>query len=393
MRDYLQFLDVCEVEGEYYFSYLGFNGLFKGSLNGRTAEFVSTFPEERKDQTFLHRRVVKIENSLFFIPYRGRGIAEYNIREKKHTFYEIPCKGDIVSFSQAHLRGRDILLIPVNDKVDFAIFHYDKKEIEYIPEIWEKIKKVVPGEVLFDVASSVLHSNQIVVTVWNSNIVLKIDLGIREVTAYKIGDDYSFRNLNNFNGRYWITQLYRNTIVSCDETFGDTKEYECKEMECVEHPIFNVVKLGNGIVALPAEATAFWRFNASGAYFEKLQLKFPDDCWDSDIQGLRFIGNFVNSYNELVLFPKRSKFLLVISKDMKSITPHKIAIDNYEVIRNKVAAECIEDEISDRGILQEGTAEMISLTGFISFVKKHNSDSNSIGQKQVGEKIWKTLMK
>lgn len=372
MKDYLQFLDVCVVGEEYYFSYLKFNGLFKGNVNSSTAEFVGTFPDESKNQVFLHRRVVNIEESLFFIPYRGRGISEYNIREKKYTFYRVMCKGNIVSYSQAHLIGKDILLVPVNDEADFAIFHYAERNIEYLPKLWENIKRVISGEVLFDVFSSVYCTNKLIITVWNSNVVLEIDMESFDVTVHKIGKDYCFRNISNIDGRYWLTQLRTDVIVSFSDAFTDIKEYECKETDDVEYSSFRVIKAGNSIVAIPADSGTLWKFNDTKGCFEKISLEFPKDCWDLAIQGLYFTGSLVNSDNELVLLPKKCKFLLVISKDVHSVTPYKIEVENYEEIRNRVVSECIEDEISDKGILQEGSAEMIDLSGFVSFIKGHN---------------------
>lgn len=87
-NDGLAFENIVKANGDYWFTCIGNNGLYRLPENSNTAEFIGCFTAE-KDCRRLYLDIVHYQNKLIFVPLRAKGIAIYCIDTKKFIYIPI----------------------------------------------------------------------------------------------------------------------------------------------------------------------------------------------------------------------------------------------------------------------------------------------------------------
>lgn len=375
MNTYIQFVDRCVVDDEAYFSHIRFNGLFKENLKTLEVSFVGVFPKENMDVTLLHRRTFCYMGVIYFIPFNGQGISFYDIEKKSFDFWHVESRHGVAKYSNAFQDGKFIYLIPAYDGVSFAVFDCEKREIQYMPQVWEQIKKLVSCEVALDVESSFFYHGIVVLSVWNENKILKINLNDGIVEKVELPDIYRLKNINYFWGKYWITLTEGAKILSCSEDFQKIEEHICENMDVNEVPLLQVVRLGENCVAIPIKSDFFWIMKSDGN-FERVKLNLPDDFIDESGIGIKFLGFEVSEEGELLLYPKGGKYLLRLNNNLTDFKIRMVEFPDMDIVEKQIKNMNIRRKIEQQGMLWEN--ESCNLHDYLRYVSDDSDTLNAL---------------
>lgn len=132
-------------EDEVWMSHLGFNSLFKGTLTGNEIKWISEFPDEISNQSWIHSEVISYNDSLVFVPHSGKHVTLYYPKENKFTSINI-LKKELMMY-QSVINCDKLFLFPVYYDDYIVVIELKSGEIEYVnmEEINVLFKKI-PGD-------------------------------------------------------------------------------------------------------------------------------------------------------------------------------------------------------------------------------------------------------
>lgn len=367
MKQYMQFLDRIIIDDISYFSHMRYNSLFKEDLKTHEVFHVGLFPSEAMTAEYLHRKIFCSADSLYFVPFKGCGISSYNIEKKYFNHYMIESKHGVAAYSNAFQEGADIYLIPAYDGVDFAVFNCETETIQYYPQIWREIKEVAVGEISFDVAASLYHNGQIIASIWNTNKLLVIDMKDKKVDYMELNPTYRLRNITLCDKRYWFTMTEGDRVVSCDMKFEDVKEYSCRNLDVEKFPLLQIVHAGQGYIAIPVESEYFWKLD--GEQFERMDLSIPADFIEDDKAEMGYLGFEINKNDELLLYPKKGKYMVRFCNHLQDVSFHMITYEKIDQVRRMITNNAIKEQKEREGILHETKDGFCTLPNFLNYIE------------------------
>jgi hypothetical protein len=392
----LHFMDAYQ-DGIYrYFSAIDCNGLFRMQIGKESAEFLCFFPDEDLNQKYLHRRVFFYKSKLYFTPYRGRGISVYDLSTNEMRFYPIlDGKAGVCYLSQAHLIENRILLLPENQSIPFQLFHMEDNTYELQENVWSNITDCLKDceEILFDSCSSVILDNQLILSVWNTNHILSVELSSEKVNKHTIPEQYRLRNLW-FDGTYfWCTLLNGYRILRCSKTFGEITEYQQeKNGECIR-PYMTVLGAGDKTIVLPCTENKLMVAEDETEKLLELDSKNSDGFIRNDPKMSVFLGYEITENQELVLYPCGCNGLVHIDLRTFQIVTDPLVYSEeflphlYDIIKVSKLAE----DLDQYKVIIEHNEPFHELENYIKYVM-HSNPKNSIEEKKTcGEVIWDFL--
>ena len=141
MDEILGYVSMAYV-GEYaYCADFFFNGIFRINTITHMAEFLSFLDGNNTWETRLIRKVLCRDGFIIALPFRSKGIYEYNIESQKtDRIYDCNLFGE--GFSNAIRINDGILLVPlyINEKF---IMYKDNRSIYSMDEINKKVAEII----------------------------------------------------------------------------------------------------------------------------------------------------------------------------------------------------------------------------------------------------------
>lgn len=366
MSGHLQYMDACIV-GEYkYFSNLEFNGLFRENTSNDTIEFLGHFPLENIAASMLHRHVFHVDNALYFIPYMGKGVSSYNLKNKIFSFYSLDGKADITSFSNAFLLENKIIMVPANENTDIAVFDCRMKEIIYYPAIWDTVHEFYTDTIAVDIKAAVLIENILAIAIWNSNIVVSINTKDFSISHFEVPGNFHLRNISYFDKKIWATLVDQNIIINFVWGGLELCIFPCRDIEVIPKAMLVVEKLREQIIAIPGAGTKLLIFSRETHSFVDSGIIIQKE-WLDDSESSYFIGYDTNE--TLVLYPRRCRGEISLSCKNKFYVNYKqIVFAEYDSIKQKVFEEKLVSELLQDRMTEEKSNEWYSLNNYIGAV-------------------------
>lgn len=390
----VHFLDAYN-DGTYrYFSSIDFNGLFRQKIGNIYCEFISFFEKEDLDQVNLHRRVFFNESSLFFIPYRGRGISEYNLMTKEMNYFPLFNNSNkkLFYYSQAHLIEDGILLVPENEKTDFIIFYLKKRKCKILNGIWESIKKILPDgkEVLFDAEASLIINNCLVLVPWGLNYVLKVDWISGCVSKNELTKNVQLRNIYYDERFYWFTLLKSYSILRCNLCFDEIIEYKNKKSDNSKMPYMCFAQINNMQFVLPCTEKEILRINEQEIELDAFAVLEYETLKPRNERSV-FIGYETSEDQVIVLYPcGLDGMYLFNSKNLQWSRQELFYSKELIPYLDKINMYRLKTRISEGHIIVEGKEDIYNLKNFLDCLEICEVMPQEEGGKN-GMKIWKMV--
>jgi len=173
---YFSIFDAVMEDDYLWFSNNTFNAICKCELATLKVEILGYFNNYEKCHQRLHRKVLKYQNRLFFIPHKEQYIDIFDIENKEQYSIDLPEimweKNDFF-VSDAYLINKEIWIFPLNSKQAVLIYDIEKNEFRENKKLSDFIKKYT-GTVL-TYKSVCVYGSCIWLVILHKNIILKYD--------------------------------------------------------------------------------------------------------------------------------------------------------------------------------------------------------------------------
>lgn len=224
----------CVIEGSMiWFSALDCNGIFVGNLDTGVAELLDIFPDEPLLKQWLYVKVIKKESKLVFFPYTADKVAIYDLDEKRFTdFIKLPLKVQIV------IDYRDIIYI-FGDGVNVYEFYWNDKKIVLNEKLSLKMQKNCFAD------HYILDNENIIIPVYKTNVVYKLNLLTQEVKTYSIGHhNYKIEGCESIDEQYWFCG--EGLIILCDKNMNLIQVWDEWKTIAGKQPYYWFTKYNDG---------------------------------------------------------------------------------------------------------------------------------------------------
>ncbi|MBP5553348.1 MAG: hypothetical protein J6X94_00595 [Lachnospiraceae bacterium] len=346
------FHDMIEFDEYIYYSESSFNGLFRYKKDETIAEFVDTFPDEDIWQWDLHRRIIRYEDGLFFIPLNGRGISIYHPYNNQFDFIDIS-KGDgqNVHFSDTIiLDEKKVLLVPQCDE-DFMVVNLDKRTVERFDLIVNMREMCIDNKThnewpRFSTQSNCRIDDDIYIALYDTSYIYKITLDRKDINVIKLPCDKHIRGISGTDDSIWISFM-EDVVAKYDVLSGNIELKEIPYMtENATYPYLSVLEYFNKVVIIPGREDKFILTNRKMDEWEL--LNFP-----AGYKREFGFGNTVLTLDyrivetNLYMYPRSSNGILIYDFINNSLDNRSINYKNEftEYLNGKLAASYIKEDI------------------------------------------------
>ena len=287
-----------------YFSEISCNGLFRLNLENYSMEFVDFFKDEDTYSCFLHRKVIRIDDELVFIPQYSRKIHIYNVKTKAQHSIELndyniktPLLGGVSTDEGVilfpFLRGERIFCMDIKQKKLYRDHRFEKSLARY-----DTIKE----EKLF--RRLAIKNGKAYVAPYGTNIICEIDFVCGLIIEYKTNIKHIQSVFPDKEG-LWVTETNSGCIWRWN---GKGEEHRYETGDTGENLYSHIIndKLGNTYV-LPAKGESILKLHDDK--FEKLQ--YPIEFSFDEKYSYKFVGCAVVD-DRVIVFPYKGNSILNI---------------------------------------------------------------------------------
>ena len=370
----LQFYDAYFDKEYMYFSALDFNGLFRVKKGEHNAEFIMHFPGDLSWQMMMHRQIINVGRTLFFIPFNAHGISVYHIDEDKMEYISIPCENKLLNFSNAiHIKNK-YLLIPNYMKQPFVwLDPYTQSVV--IEDRLETIRKELYQSnnlAAVDFYGSICIENNLYINVCETKKLLNINLDTFDVKVI----DIPFENTHNiiyYKNDLWFSLNEPNKIFRYNLNTHEYLEYIFEEDSEIKRPIYAFLPFNDTIITIPRMGNHIY------IYDNKLdKWNVLVDVFNGDFERVLkwftlFMGHKINN-EEVFLFPRSGNGMLIINPNDTKIENYQINIEDefYDRVISICNHRKIHKSQTDKKFIRESDNIGENLVSFLSYVKELN---------------------
>ncbi len=363
----------CLVGNVIYASNTNYNGLFRINMDTWKVEFVGNFPDERSYQKELHRKVIRIQDELYFIPNKGTCISTYNIHTSQFGKITIPGVEGLLEFADAFVIENRLWMVPKFLKQPLYYIELQNKVVQE-EQAWKK--HMFQQEGFADLEAVGVLDNKIVVVPWNINKMFIYDLNSGQMKEKVLPREFHLRNLTCDGEYIWFTLRDDNRIVRYHWESGDIKIYavEDESRKIIgndELQFLAVFICGDRRFVVPSRADVFMEIDIEGGIiFAAKDLNSPISRYDKGILYLQSIRQGQRCF----WLPKSAKELLELDVNNNQASWHKLEISDCgleKYLRDFVITRGLADRFKMSGIEKEGT---FSLTDYIYMLNTCDSE-------------------
>lgn len=378
-----------------------YNAFIKWNIDSGRAEIVDFFPHASEESGRLHRRVFRIGEKLYFIPFRGKYI---HIRDlKQETWEEIKISEEDVYIADAYLTEGCFWFFSCYLRNPIMIFHIDTQQIEMLTELTQEIEGYV-GEyrdwMFLDTACVCQRGNFFYLAEYRRTKVFCIDSTEKKLTRVWNNEE-SVHDLESGNIReriklqginlcgeedFWLTSLEEKEVYLWNPEEGIKKIYRFEtKMYGKRVPFFRVVDVNKTYaLVLPCHSNRLFKINKMTD--EIAGIKYPPEFARRKIYSL-FCG-YDKMENKVFLYPRNGNGLLAI--DVKEEKAYYTAYIFNETDGSHIA-NLYRQYIRERlytGKLDESEGGKEVLTDFLDEVAKQEECVAQHPIEAVGKKIY-----
>lgn len=384
MREqYLHFRDAYISNEKLFFSAVEMNGLFYRKRNESTAKFIARFPGENQFQSNLHSQIIEYGGKLYFIPLNGKGVSFYDLNNL--AIETIPYEGNrVIEIIKAFLINTDILLLPLNSKTPFLIFHTKNNTYERLQYIEDEISKVIKKEKIWiDTFSAIMENEVLYLALPGTDILVKCDLNNHSVKIKKLENGFMFNAVTYSCGRIYMSTMNCPDLIEYNINDKRIKRI-CKKCEDRHE---NIVTLFKGeIYVISSKSIKVLDENQKCV----MEIKVPKE-FSKRSNNYRLLAGWKNTGKSLWLFSASGCGTLKI-KNKKISLIETVASPNIQKQITYFRTEVLNQKIKEYGYIVEKNCEETHLERYVDLIlydwnKYKRINKNSIS----GNFIYKYL--
>ncbi len=345
-------------DGYFYFSNLNYNSLFMLDVKSGKVKFVTFFPEEKKSKGYLHKKCMRYNDSILFIPDRGEHVHIYVPETKEMAAVKIErFENQEIIFSEAVLKENILIIFPAVQGQPITRICLDDYSCVQDWSFVSWCKENVHTEETIMFGRVIDKDGFVWMAVNGSNQVVCVNLDKdADFYLYSLGNVDLFAIFRAKTG-FWLVQRKGRTILHWDETAGIVEHYSADEENACSARYFNYIfDTDFGIYAVPAFAGSIQKLALGTREFHKV-FELPNNL---EKRGLHpcFFG-VEQKDNNLWLFPYGFYQMMIF--DMSEDRLYIFHIDDeklyyakepylsvfQEKYKNRVAQENDEFDLAD----------------------------------------------
>jgi len=263
------------------------NALYKLNYKSFTAEYVTSFPNEKNIGWLYSAQICKFGSKLMFTPLLARNWRFYDTESGKWDKaaipeYATPETESDVAFTTGVIFRECIIFLPGNTGV-FAKYNINNNSFEYYYNLSEKFKKhnvnsTAPACWEFDE-----HDGKLYITSPRWNIITVLDMYSMKFQFEEVGFfENRYLGIAFCNDRFWLTKCnaplssihWKEGFVSWNPDTGECNEYnDIPVKQTVDGQGFNAIVAADGYVfAFPHCADAIIKINPETNEMRRFEL-------------------------------------------------------------------------------------------------------------------------
>lgn len=386
---YLSFLDAyCDEKNEQlWVSNLVFNGLFRISLNTYEVSYVGDFKGEEVWQDNLHRRIIQYMNRLFFIPFNGRGISIYSLRDGSTSYYPVSLSEERIKVADVIQKENIIWMFPGIKDQPLYLFNMDTCEITERYDWNQKARGCIEDnyDIIFDIGGVCQARDKIYLAPFSINYILEFDMDTFEFITYSIHSKYHIRNISYDGQSFWITLIDGIEVLQWDPDVNNISIYKDKdENENIIYPYTTTFSYKNDVFVLPSNASYIMKVDKVNKILISLK-GYPKNF--KRIRNYLLLYGFVIRNDKAILYQRSGNQLLVLDLYTYEMTGHELTIP--DICLDNLTIDIVKD---DNGVVWENKDDMHSLDFFLDTVSSSQDNSMNIHEANSGKRIMELIM-
>lgn len=189
---------------------------------GNRSKVLGSFRNEKNIDS-LHRRIIKNNNLIFFVPKRAKAVSYYNLFSKEMKYINICSKNEEVSIiADAKLYEGKIYMFPKSLEQNLKILDIETLNIEERDDYRQKlIEAGMPVKQEFDTYSVAQYGKTFWIVPFKSNKVIKYDIKTGDITIKEFEVE-NLRNISISSQYLWINCFNEATVVRINRKNGES---------------------------------------------------------------------------------------------------------------------------------------------------------------------------
>lgn len=388
---YLSFLDAYydESEDRLWVSNWAFNGLFTVDLKSYKVKYIGRFENEEIWKGNLHRRVIRYNNTLFFIPYNAKGINSYDLTTGKFGYIPVFSDNRTVRVADVVIKENQLLMFPGYNYQPLLILNMDTSEVISKPE-WNKRAEECscgPYGVMFDLAGICQAGNKIYMAPFSSNNIIEYDTDTDNIKSFSIDSKYHIRNITYTDNTFWITLTDSMDVLQWDNVRNSIEVYKNNDTYAkVLYPYTIAFSHKNDVFVLPSSSEYICKVDMITKTLRALK-NYPNDFRRIRKDYLLLHGYLIKN-DKIYLFPRAANQLLIMDLNTYELTGHELRIpESCSIFLN------FENIADENNTIYENMEAMRTLDFYIDMIS--GNDYKEIIKKEAdsGNKILNYILK
>lgn len=378
-----------------------YNAFIKWNMDSGCAEIVDFFPQISRERGRLHRRVFRVGEKLYFIPFRGNRIHIWNLTQE--MWEEVRISEEDIIIADAYMSENCFWIFPSYRQNPIMLFHIDTRQIEMLTDLTREIGDYVGKYITWmflDITCVCQRENFFYLAEYRRTQIFCIDSMEKKLVRVwnneesvhdpKAGNDEKRIKQQGINlcgeDAFWLTSMEEKEVYLWKPEEGIKKIYRFQtKMYGNRVPFFRVVDVNETYaLVLPCHSNRLFRINKTTD--EITGIRYPSEFARRNIYSL-YCG-YDKKGNEVFLYPKGGNGLLII--DVEKEKAYFKAYNFNETDGNHFA-KLYRQYITRRmytGKLDESYGGKGILAGFLDEVASGEECAEPRPIEAVGKKIY-----
>lgn len=357
------------IENEYWFVNISFNGLFAYHYETGKIRWIHKFKHVKVNEKYSYGfKILKQGDTLFFFPISAEDVIVYNIRTNEETVIKLDGLGNIKNgyllTEVLQKRKEKVVLFPM----DFNNGIYQVDLLTLKAELCTQWNCYVKDNNLLAAEGTIIDETKDFIWMGfrRTNLILKMDKDLNILSEYRVPvQDLKIHFLKYIKDRIWIIQMYSTDICCWNPETNEIRKYsyfDKNTMEGRKEPFEKIAECGSDILLINGLVPYNMRIQSQKDVIDDI-IEYPKGCIP-----IEYSVYDMEKYQELYyFFPRRCKQLLIYDPNN-----HKFEGKSFEIEEKDIPYynELVEAEFMEE-ILYEGDTA-VSLKGILDFLKGRN---------------------
>ncbi len=325
--------DACITDNILYAAGFEWNLLFKFDMRSMEVKKLGEFTKFKNPYSFQNRAIFKFKDSLFCVSINSYEIAEYNMKKREISYFDI----------EDNWANKGKLLVKSVCRVDDEIWIFQEAINEFVVvfsmetrsylQYKIKIEGIINRYNHLDWESSVCVGTLIWRCIPGSSDLLLLDTKSKRAQVINTKLPLSFFDINYDNGYLYIVTSDGKNYVAFNVATFKVDTYESDYVGIPEYPFIDAVRINDYLYSLPCFEECIFRYKIEGRKLRLIQrIQLPEEfkkVHDAENRSLFYKWKKIG--HKLFLLPFSGNGMLCLDSYSLDITfyPIKISEKDY----------------------------------------------------------------